>query len=232
MARPLTLVEKIVARAIAGNAGGNAAAATAAVSSGDYCTIRPHRCMTHDNTAAVMKKFAKAFPDARVHDPRQLVYTLDHNVQDVSPRNLEKYAGIAAFAERHGVDAYPAGRGIGHQVMVEEGYVLPGQMVVASDSHSNMYGGLGASLLSAAGLGALVAGSWTAYEDLAVALSADTPRLEALHRSLLRGRVNQQLAVFDAKRWTRHFAAGLRAAWQRHAVGLPVAGVIDVKEQK
>ena len=27
--------------------------------------------------------------------------------------------------------------------MVEEGYVLPGEMVVASDSHSNMYGGLG-----------------------------------------------------------------------------------------
>jgi len=28
--------------------------------------------------------------------------------------------------------------------MVEEGYVIPGSMVVASDSHSNMYGGLGA----------------------------------------------------------------------------------------
>lgn len=31
-----------------------------------------------------------------------------------------------------------------HQVMCEEGYVIPGTMVVASDSHSNMYGGLGA----------------------------------------------------------------------------------------
>jgi homoaconitase/3-isopropylmalate dehydratase large subunit len=28
--------------------------------------------------------------------------------------------------------------------MCEEGYVLPHTMVVASDSHSNMYGGLGA----------------------------------------------------------------------------------------
>jgi homoaconitate hydratase len=36
-----------------------------------------------------------------------------------------------------------AGRGIGHQVMIEEGHVLPETMVVASDSHSNMYGGLG-----------------------------------------------------------------------------------------
>ncbi|MCH7940076.1 MAG: homoaconitase, partial [Candidatus Marinimicrobia bacterium] len=40
-------------------------------------------------------------------------------------------------------DFYPAGRGIGHQIMCEEGYAWPGTMVVASDSHSNMYGGLG-----------------------------------------------------------------------------------------
>ena len=34
--------------------------------------------------------------------------------------------------------------GIGHQIMVERGYVVPGSFVVASDSHSNMYGALGA----------------------------------------------------------------------------------------
>ena len=65
-------------------------------------------------------------------------------MQDTSEANRKKYAGIATFAAQHRIHAYPAGRGIGHQVMVEEGYVLPGSMVVASDSHSNMYGGLGA----------------------------------------------------------------------------------------
>jgi homoaconitate hydratase len=42
------------------------------------------------------------------------------------------------------VEFYPAGSGIGHQIMVERGYVVPGSFVVASDSHSNMYGALGA----------------------------------------------------------------------------------------
>src|SRR5205807_8117177 len=51
---------------------------------------------------------------------------------------------IEAFAKEHGVDFYPAGSGIGHQIMVERGYVVPGSFVVASDSHSNMYGALGA----------------------------------------------------------------------------------------
>ncbi len=29
---------------------------------------------------------------------------------------------IEAFAKQHGVDFYPAGSGIGHQIMVEKGY--------------------------------------------------------------------------------------------------------------
>lgn len=37
----------------------------------------------------------------------------------------------------------PAGRGIGHQIMCEQGYAFPATVTVASDSHSNMYGGLG-----------------------------------------------------------------------------------------
>ena len=112
------------------------------VHSGDFLSISPAHVMTHDNTGAVMNKF-KAIGASRVANPRQPVYTLDHNVQDTSEANLKKYVAIEAFADEMGVDFYPAGRGIGHQIMCEEGYAWPGTMVVASDSHSNMYGGLG-----------------------------------------------------------------------------------------
>ncbi len=112
------------------------------VRSGDFLSISPAHVMTHDNTGAVMNKF-NAIGATKVANPRQPVYALDHNVQDTSEANLKKYAGIEAFAKEMGVDFYPAGRGIGHQIMCEEGYAWPGTMVVASDSHSNMYGGLG-----------------------------------------------------------------------------------------
>ena len=110
---------------------------------GDYLSIRPRHVMTHDNTSAVMKKF-KAIGAERVSDPQQLVFALDHDIQNTSESNLAKYRDIEAFARIHGVDFYPAGSGIGHQIMVEKGYVQPGSFVVASDSHSNMYGALGA----------------------------------------------------------------------------------------
>jgi homoaconitate hydratase len=80
---------------------------------------------------------------AKFHDAKQAVFTLDHDVQNKSEKNLAKYRGIQEFAKQHGVDFYPAGRGIGHQILIEEGYAFPYNMTVASDSHSNMYGGVG-----------------------------------------------------------------------------------------
>jgi homoaconitate hydratase len=113
-----------------------------ALRAGDFLSIRPHRCMTHDNTSAVMSKF-KGIGPKKVKDPQQLVFALDHDIQNQDESNLKKYRAIEEFAKEQGVDFYPAGSGIGHQIMVERGYVIPGSFVVASDSHSNMYGALG-----------------------------------------------------------------------------------------
>jgi homoaconitate hydratase len=133
----LTLVEKIAARHADG------LAAETVVHAGDFISIRPRHVMTHDNTGAVIPKF-KQIGATAIADPAQPVFAIDHDIQNVTPKNLEKYAKIEAFAKEHGIDFYPAGTGISHQVMVEQGYVVPGALVVASDSHSNLYGAMAA----------------------------------------------------------------------------------------
>ena len=90
---------------------------------GDFVSIRPFHVMTHDNTSAVMSKF-KAIGVKKVHDPRQLVFALDHDIQNQDEANQKKYRAIEAFAKDHGVDFYPAGSGIGHQIIVERGYAM------------------------------------------------------------------------------------------------------------
>ncbi len=110
---------------------------------GDFISIRPRHVMTHDNTSAVMSKF-KGIGAKKICAPEQLIFALDHDIQNQDEANQKKYRAIEAFAGEHGIDFYPAGSGIGHQIMVERGYVVPGSFVVASDSHSNMYGALGA----------------------------------------------------------------------------------------
>ncbi len=133
---PQTIVEKIAQAHLADGP-------KRPLRAGDFVSIRPFHAMTHDNTSAVMSKF-KAIGAKKIHDPKQLVFALDHDIQNHDEANLKKYRSIEGFAREHGVDFYPAGSGIGHQIMVERGYVLPGTFVVASDSHSNMYGALGA----------------------------------------------------------------------------------------
>ena len=133
----LTLVEKIAARHADGLAPGTV------VRSGDFISIRPRHVMTHDNTGAVIPKF-KQIRATSIADPAQPVFAIDHDIQNTSPENLAKYKKIEAFAREHDIDFYPPGTGISHQVMVEQGYVVPGAMVVASDSHSNLYGAMAA----------------------------------------------------------------------------------------
>ncbi|KAI1376890.1 mitochondrial Homoaconitase [Hypoxylon crocopeplum] len=135
-ASPQTLTEKIIQRHSVGLAAGKV------VKSGDYVTIQPWRCMTHDNSWPVALKFM-SIGATKIHDKSQIVFTLDHDVQNESPQNLKKYHQIEEFARKHGIDFWPARHGIGHQIMVEEGYAWPGTVTVASDSHSNMYGGIG-----------------------------------------------------------------------------------------
>jgi homoaconitate hydratase len=84
----------------------------------------------HDNSWPVALKFI-SIGASKVKDPKQIVMTLDHDVQNKSEKNLTKYRQIEEFARKQGVDFYPAGRGVGHQVMVEEGYAWPGTLVVA-----------------------------------------------------------------------------------------------------
>lgn len=131
-----TLIEKIAQRYAAGLQPNHI------VHAGDYLSIRPAYVMTHDNTGAVIPKF-KSIGATKLANPRQVVHTLDHDIQNKDEKNLAKYKKIEEFSKSMGADFYPAGRGIGHQIMIEEGYAFPGTMAVASDSHSNMYGGIG-----------------------------------------------------------------------------------------
>src|SRR5213078_1182981 len=133
----LTLVEKIGGRHADGLARGTV------VRSGDFISIRPRHVMTHDNTGAVIPKF-KQIGAITIADPAQPVFAIDHDIQNTSAENLAKYAKIEAFAREHGIDFYPAGTGISHQVMGEQGYRGSGRAGGGRHSHSKLYGAMAA----------------------------------------------------------------------------------------
>ncbi|KAI5866748.1 mitochondrial Homoaconitase [Durotheca rogersii] len=133
---PQTITEKIVQRHAVGLAPGKK------VRQGDFVTLRPKCIMTHDNGWPVLKKFTE-IGASKIHDSRQVVMTLDHDVSNESESNLTKYRLLEEFAHKHGCFFSGKGQGIGHQRVIEEGFSWPGAVTVASDSHSNMYGAVG-----------------------------------------------------------------------------------------
>ena len=111
---------------------------------GQIVEIEPDVCMSHDNTAAIAKTFAKIGVD-KVKNPERFVVVLDHTV----PAATEKYAlghkEIREFVQTQGIEHfYDAGVGICHQVLPEKGFALPGKLILGSDSHTTTYGAFGA----------------------------------------------------------------------------------------
>lgn len=112
------------------------------VHSGDTLWLEPHHVLSHDNTSAILPKFEQ-LKKRQIFDSKQPVIALDHNIQDKSPENVRKYSTIKNFANYQGLNFFEAGKGIGHQLMVEQGFAFPETFCVGADSHSNMYGGIG-----------------------------------------------------------------------------------------
>jgi 3-isopropylmalate/(R)-2-methylmalate dehydratase large subunit len=90
---------------------------------------------------------------AAVWDPSKIVVTLDHWVPPPTPEIAKMHQTIREFCHRQGIQRFHdvGDHGIVHQLIVERGYAQPGDLVIGSDSHTNMVGALGAF---AAGIGA------------------------------------------------------------------------------
>jgi predicted O-linked N-acetylglucosamine transferase (SPINDLY family) len=83
-------------------------------------------------------------------------------------------------------------------------------------------GRVGASLLSAAGLSELVAGSLAAYETLALKLARDAAALGAVRATLARNRLTHPL--FDTARFTHNLEMAFTTMCQTYRNGKAPAG--------
>ncbi len=136
---PLTFAEKVLAKK----------AGLDAVSPGQIVEVEPDLGMSHDNTAAIAKTF-QGIGVNRVVDPERFVVILDHVVPAAQVEHAQNHLDAREFARKHGMRLFDVGRGVCHQVVVEEGLAKPGDLVLGSDSHTTTYGGVGAF---AAGVG-------------------------------------------------------------------------------
>ncbi|MCL4518115.1 MAG: aconitase family protein, partial [Thaumarchaeota archaeon] len=80
----------------------------------------------------------------RVFDPKRVCFIPDHTVPSCSVKVAQGVGLMKQFASENGILMYKEGDGIEHTVVTEEGFVRPGEVVVATDSHTDTVGAIGA----------------------------------------------------------------------------------------
>ncbi len=129
-----TISEKIFSRASGKEASAN-----------DFVTANIDYAMAHDGTSVLAVRSFREMGVEKVWNPERIVIPFDH----ISPANNETAAAlqhdIRSWISEQGIsNFYEIGEGICHQVFPENGFALPGKLVVGADSHSCTYGAFGA----------------------------------------------------------------------------------------
>lgn len=147
----MTLAEKILARA----------AERSQVSAGDIVWAKPDTAMLDDPLGPKMIQDQLRQLGDHIVYPDRVVVISDHCAPPSTVLQADLLTFTRNWAAAHHIPRFHEYEGICHQLMVEKGYVLPGQLVVGTDSHTVMGGALGAfttGIGSTEMLGVLVTG--------------------------------------------------------------------------
>jgi methanogen homoaconitase large subunit len=129
-----TISEKILSRASGKTA-----------SAGDFVIADIDYSMAHDGTSVLAVRAFREMGAKKVWDPKRIIIPFDH----IAPANNETAAklqqGIRQWVKEQGIiNFFDIGNGICHQVLPEQGFAMPGKLIIGADSHSCTYGAFGA----------------------------------------------------------------------------------------
>lgn len=112
------------------------------VQAGQILLLDVDYIMSHDNTTPLA---IKAFRDIGkpILDKSKIVIHFDHAYPAPNIMAAENHKKIIEFVKEQELP-HLLHQGVCHQVMIEEGYITPGAIVIGADSHSNTYGAMGA----------------------------------------------------------------------------------------
>ncbi|MEJ2356920.1 MAG: 3-isopropylmalate dehydratase large subunit [Deinococcales bacterium] len=197
------------------------------VRAGEVVVVPVDQVMMVDSIAPSALRIVEDELGGAIQHPERVSVVVDH----VAPASNVEVAAtqkrVRAVAKEKGLRLFDVGRGICHQVLMEEGLARPGWVVVGSDSHSTTYGavcafgtGMGATDIALA----MVAGrTWFRVpETVRVRLTGQRPpnvsakdvALEIVHRLTADGATYASIEILGAEA----FAPGERMTLANLAV--------------
>jgi 3-isopropylmalate/(R)-2-methylmalate dehydratase large subunit len=114
------------------------------VRAGDVAVCEVDCALGTDGSTPMAIDYFEAMGGTCVFEPHRIVFALDHYAPAPSRHTTQLHQRMREFAAAHGIHVWDVGDGIGHQLVVESGRVVPGALVVGADSHAVTYGALNA----------------------------------------------------------------------------------------
>lgn len=130
---PQTMAEKILSKR-----------GSKTVFAGDLAVVEVDNVMIVDSIAESVIEILEIELGALPKYPERVSIVIDHVAPASSVNVAKSHQSARAFAAKTGVKLFDVGRGICHQVLIEERLAFPGAIVLGSDSHSTTYGAVGA----------------------------------------------------------------------------------------
>lgn len=101
--------------------------------------------MSHDGTSVLAIRSFREMGSEKVWDPDRVVVPYDHIVPANNETAADLQREVRNWAREQKISHFfDCGTGVCHQVFPEQGFALPGTLLVGADSHSCTYGAFGA----------------------------------------------------------------------------------------
>ncbi|NQT90892.1 MAG: 3-isopropylmalate dehydratase large subunit [Candidatus Omnitrophica bacterium] len=111
---------------------------------GDYALCKVDFCLGQDGTSGLIIDALKEIGAKKLAASSRFCMVIDHSAPSPNIGVSAIHKKMRTFARDFDLTLYDIGCGVCHQVVLESGRVLPGDLVVGADSHTCTYGALGA----------------------------------------------------------------------------------------
>ena len=132
---PKTMAEKILAKT----------SGKEEIEAGEIIIANIDKAMIHDLTGPLSIDAYHKIGSKKVWNPEKIITIFDHQVPADSINAAENHIQIRKFVKEEKIsNFYDIKEGVCHQVLPEKGHILPGELIVGTDSHTCTHGALGA----------------------------------------------------------------------------------------
>lgn len=111
---------------------------------GDYAICKVDFCLGQDGTSGLIIDALDKIKAKKLLAGSRFCMVIDHSAPSPNIGVSAIHKKMRDFAKKKSLKLYDIGCGVCHQVVLESGNVLPGNLVAGADSHTCTYGALGA----------------------------------------------------------------------------------------